>query len=123
MTIHPLVSDALMIPNYGPRLDLCIEDHIVTVDIHCGAAVLRGDDVFLLVYCLFQKVLLSLLLHSSFVGDLHPERFPQSESPLHQNHSLHQQEQLPCHLAHDQSNLCILGWCVTKIIIQCTSFL
>ena len=46
MTIHPLVSDALVIPNYGPRLDLCIEDHIVTVDIHCGAAVLRGDDVF-----------------------------------------------------------------------------
>lgn len=46
MTIHPLVSDALVIPNYGPRLDLCIEDHIVTVDAQCGAAVMRGADVF-----------------------------------------------------------------------------
>ena len=46
MAIHSLVSDAIVIPNFGPRLDLYIEDHIVTVDVHCGAAVMRGADVF-----------------------------------------------------------------------------
>lgn len=46
MAIHPLVSDAIVIPNFGPRLDLHMEDHIVTVDVHCGAAVMRGADVF-----------------------------------------------------------------------------
>jgi predicted ribosome-associated RNA-binding protein Tma20 len=46
VAIHPLVSDAIVIPNYGPRLDLYIEGPIVTVDIHCGAAVMRGADVF-----------------------------------------------------------------------------
>ena len=46
MAIHPLVSDAIVIPNFGPRLDLRMEDHIVTVDVHCGAAVMRGADVF-----------------------------------------------------------------------------
>lgn len=46
MAIHPLVSDAIVIPNYGPRLDLCIEDRAVIVDVHCGVAVMRGADVF-----------------------------------------------------------------------------
>ena len=47
VAIHPLVSDAIVIPNFGPRPDLyIIEDHVVTVDVHCGAAVMRGADVF-----------------------------------------------------------------------------
>lgn len=46
MTVHPLVSDALVIPNYGPRDDLPIEKNAVVVDIHCGIAVMRGANVF-----------------------------------------------------------------------------
>ena len=46
MAIHPLVSDAIVIPNCGPRLDLYIEGHVITVDVHCGAAVMRGANVF-----------------------------------------------------------------------------
>ena len=46
MAVHPLVSDVLVIPNYGPRNDLRTEDHTVVVDVHCGTAVMRGADVF-----------------------------------------------------------------------------
>lgn len=47
MTIHPLVPDALVIDNYGPRDDLqIIEDKIVVVDVHCGIAVMRGADIY-----------------------------------------------------------------------------
>lgn len=46
MTVHPKVSDALVIPNFGPRDDLHVEAKVVVVDVHCGAAVMRGADVF-----------------------------------------------------------------------------
>ena len=44
---HPLVSDALLIPNAGPRPDgaLC-SGKAVVVGLQCGMSVLRGADVF-----------------------------------------------------------------------------
>ena len=46
MDVHPLVSDALVINNFGPRSDLQVADNVVVVDVHCGTAVLRGADVY-----------------------------------------------------------------------------
>ena len=46
VTVHPEVSDALVIPNFGPRDDLHVEAKVVVVDVHCGAAVMTGADVF-----------------------------------------------------------------------------
>ena len=46
VSVHPQVPDALVIPNFGPRDDLCVEERVVVVDVHCGAAVMRGADVF-----------------------------------------------------------------------------
>ena len=46
MDVHPLVFDALVIPNSGPRDDLVVERIVVVVDVHCGTAVMRGADVF-----------------------------------------------------------------------------
>lgn len=46
VAVHPLLPDALVILNYGPRDDLHVEDNTVVVDVHCGTAVMRGADVF-----------------------------------------------------------------------------
>ena len=43
---HPVLTDALIIPSAGPSSDLPVVKKEVIVDIHCGAAVLRGADIF-----------------------------------------------------------------------------
>ena len=46
MTAHPSVDDVLLIQGSGPHVDLTPVEKEVIVDLHCGAAVLRGADIF-----------------------------------------------------------------------------
>ena len=46
MTAHPTVDDVLLIQGSGPHVDLTPVEKEVIVDLHCGAAVLRGADIF-----------------------------------------------------------------------------
>ena len=46
VTAHPSVDDVLLIQGSGPHVDLAPVEKEVIVDLHCGAAVLRGADIF-----------------------------------------------------------------------------
>lgn len=46
MTVHPLMSDVLLIEGSGPRTDLTLHDKEIIVGLTCGLAVLRGADVY-----------------------------------------------------------------------------
>ena len=40
------MNDVLLIQGSGPHVDLAPVEKEVIVDLHCGAAVLRGADIF-----------------------------------------------------------------------------
>ena len=46
MTEHPELNDVLLIQGSGPHTDLVPVEKEVIVDLHCGAAVLRGADIY-----------------------------------------------------------------------------
>lgn len=43
---HPRLTDVLLIDGSGPHVDLVPVEKEIVVDLHCGAAVLRGADLF-----------------------------------------------------------------------------
>ena len=46
MREHPRLTDVLLIDGSGPHVDLVPVEKEIIVDLHCGAAVLRGADIF-----------------------------------------------------------------------------
>ena len=43
---HPTLSNVLLIEGAGPHTDLVPVQKEIIVDLHCGAAVLRGADIY-----------------------------------------------------------------------------
>lgn len=46
MREHPVLRDVLLIDGSGPHVDLVPVQKEIIVDLHCGAAVLRGADIY-----------------------------------------------------------------------------